>query len=196
MFPVNQEAGGSPPPAGSTAGFALDPSALRGGRVPGGRLLKNLSYTRALNGMTTSWERALPGAAVRLRGGRVPGGRGKVMSWDDDFLGARASRPHRTGHGFADLSHFHPPGTGPLRPFRRPDAVPAHRAAACRMVLKLNGCQAAKAAGCLALRWPQAPVRPDARAGTGCGRDARAPRRCRLPLTGGVIGIVISESNT
>ena len=61
------------------------------------------------------------------------------MSWDDDFLGARASRPHKTWHSFAYLLHFDQPGTAPLLPFRLADAVPADKVAACRIALKLSG---------------------------------------------------------
>ena len=61
------------------------------------------------------------------------------MSWDDDFLGARASRPHKTWHSFAYLLHFDQPGTAPLPPFRLADAVPADKVAACRIALKLSG---------------------------------------------------------
>ena len=55
------------------------------------------------------------------------------MSWDDDFLGARASRPHKAWHSFAYLPHFDQPGTAPLLPFRLADAVPADKVAACRI---------------------------------------------------------------
>ena len=37
------------------------------------------------------------------------------MPWDDDFLGARASRPHKAWHSFAYLPHFDQPGTAPLQ---------------------------------------------------------------------------------
>ena len=74
------------------------------------------------------------------------------MSWDDDFLGARASRPHKAWHSFAYLPHFDQPGTAPLLPFRLVDAVPADKVAACRIPLKLSGRQAANAAGCLKRR--------------------------------------------
>ena len=47
------------------------------------------------------------------------------MSWDDDFLGARASRPHKSWHSFAYLPHFDQPGTAPLLSFRLADAVSA-----------------------------------------------------------------------
>ncbi len=128
------------------------------------------------------------------------------MSWDDDFLGARASRPHKAWHSFAYLPHIDQPGTAPLLPFRLVDAVPADKVAACRIALKLSGRQAANAAGCLQRRWPgwrreasldsqahpggeprsrglgavgQGLAREGALTGTGCGRDARAPRGCR-----------------
>ena len=74
------------------------------------------------------------------------------MSWDDDYLGARASRPHKAWHSFAYLPHFDQPGTAPLLPFRLADAVPADKVAACRIALKLSGRQAANAAGCLQRR--------------------------------------------
>ena len=74
------------------------------------------------------------------------------MSWDDDFLGARASRPHKAWHSYAYLRHFNKPGTAPLLPFRLADAVPADKVAACRIALKLSGRQAANAAGCLKRR--------------------------------------------
>ena len=61
------------------------------------------------------------------------------MPWDDDFLGARASRPHKAWHSFAYLPHFDQPGTAPLH---------------CLQSLKLSGRQAANAAGCLQRRWP------------------------------------------
>ena len=77
---------------------------------------------------------------------------GKVMSWDDDYLGARASRPHKAWHNFAYLPHFDQPGTVPLLPFRLADAEPADRVAACRISVKLSGRQAANAAGCLQRR--------------------------------------------
>ena len=73
------------------------------------------------------------------------------MSWDDDFLGARASRPHKTWHSFAYLLHFDQPGTAPLLPFRLADAVPADKVAACRIALKLSGASRGRA-GCLQRR--------------------------------------------
>ena len=36
------------------------------------------------------------------------------MSSDEDFLGARASRPHKAWQGLAYLSHFDQPRTAPF----------------------------------------------------------------------------------
>ena len=71
------------------------------------------------------------------------------MSWDDDFLGARASRPHKAWHSLACLPDFDQPGTAPWLSFGVADAVPAGKVAACRIALTPRGRQAAKAAGCL-----------------------------------------------
>ena len=139
----------------------------------------------------------------------------RVMSRDDDFLGARASRPHKAWHSFAYLPHFDQPGTAPLLSFQLADAVSADRVAACRIALKLSGRQAANAAGCLQRRWPswrreaslgsqahpgreprsrglgavgQGLAGEGALAGTGCGRDARAPRGCHPAARRGMSG--------
>ena len=105
------------------------------------------------------------------------------MSWDADFLGARASRPHKAWQGFPHLPHFDQPGTAPLLPFRLADAVSGNRVAACRFAPKLSGRQATNPAGYFAgyfcIDSPEAPAREDALAGKGCGRDARAPRCSR-----------------
>ena len=34
-----------------------------------------------------------------------------TMSWDDGFLGARASRPHKAWHSLGHLPHLDQPGT-------------------------------------------------------------------------------------
>ena len=36
---------------------------------------------------------------------------GTTLSWDDGFLGARASRPHKAWHGLGHLLHLDRPGT-------------------------------------------------------------------------------------
>ena len=66
---------------------------------------------------------------------------GVAMSWDDGFLGARASRPHNTWHSLGHLPHLDQPGTGPWVSFGLADAVPADRVAACSIALKLSGGQ-------------------------------------------------------
>ena len=76
------------------------------------------------------------------------------MSWDEGFLGARASRPHNDGllgarasrphqawHGLDHLPHMDQPGTAPWLSFGLADAVPADRVAACSIALKLSGGQ-------------------------------------------------------
>ena len=76
------------------------------------------------------------------------------MSWDDAFLGTRASRPHKAWHSFAQLPDFDQPGTAPWLSFRLADAAPADRVAACRIALKLKGRRRANAAGCQQRPWP------------------------------------------
>ena len=79
---------------------------------------------------------------------------GVTMSWDDGFLGARASRPHNDGflgarasrphqawHSLGHLPHLDQPGTAPWLSFGLADAVLAHRVAACSIALKLSGGQ-------------------------------------------------------
>ena len=63
------------------------------------------------------------------------------MSWDDGFPGARASRPHNAWHSLGQLPHLDQPATAPWLPFGLADAVPADRAAACNIALKLSGGQ-------------------------------------------------------
>ena len=85
---------------------------------------------------------------------------GVTMSWDDGFLGARASRPHDDGfpgarasrphqasHSLGQLPHLDQPGTAPWLSFGLADGVPAHRVAACSIALKLSGGQRDKYAG-------------------------------------------------
>ena len=66
---------------------------------------------------------------------------GVTRSWDDGFLGARASRPHQAWHSLGHLPHLDQPGTAPWLSFGLADAVPAHRVAACSIALKLSGGQ-------------------------------------------------------
>ncbi len=64
-----------------------------------------------------------------------------TMSWDDGFLGARASRPHQAWHSLGHLPHLDQPGTAPWLSYGLADAVPADRVAACSIALKLSGGQ-------------------------------------------------------
>ena len=66
---------------------------------------------------------------------------GVTMSWDDGFLGARASRPHQAWHSLGHLPHLDQPGTAPWLSFGLADGVLAHRVAACSIALKLSGGQ-------------------------------------------------------
>ena len=70
-----------------------------------------------------------------------------TTSWDDGFLGARASRPHQAWHSLGHLPHLDQPGTAPWLSFGLADAVPAHRVAACSIALKLSAGQRNKYAG-------------------------------------------------
>ena len=63
------------------------------------------------------------------------------MSWDEGFLGARASRPHNAWHSLDHLPHLDQPATTPWLSFGLADAVPADRVAACSIELKLSGSQ-------------------------------------------------------
>ena len=89
------------------------------------------------------------------------GALGVTMSWDEGFPGARASRPHQAWHSLGHLPHLDQPGTAPWLSFGLADGVLAHRVAVCSIALKLSGAK-----------------------GTGCGRDARAPRAITPPLRG------------
>ncbi len=66
---------------------------------------------------------------------------GVTMSWDEGFLGARASRPHQAWHSLGHFCHLDQPATTPWRSFDLADAVPADRVAACSIALKLSGSQ-------------------------------------------------------
>ena len=66
---------------------------------------------------------------------------GVTMSWDEGFLGARASRPHQAWHSLGHLPHLDQPGTAPWLSFGLADGVLAHRVAACSIALKLSAGQ-------------------------------------------------------
>ena len=112
------------------------------------------------------------------------------MSWNDHFLGARASRPHKAWHSFACLRHFDQPGTAPLLLFRPADAVPADRIAACRIAMKLSGRQASKAAGCLQRRKPgwRGKASPASQAHPGGEPCSRTPGAVGQGLAGKGVG--------
>ena len=63
------------------------------------------------------------------------------MLWDDGFLGARASRPHKAWHSLGHLPHLDRPATAPWLSFGLADAVSADRVAAFRIALRLSGGQ-------------------------------------------------------
>ena len=63
------------------------------------------------------------------------------MSWDEGFLGARASRLHQAWHSLGHLPHLDQPATAPWLSFGLAAAVPADRVAACSIALKLSGSQ-------------------------------------------------------
>ena len=63
---------------------------------------------------------------------------GVTRSWDEGFLGARASRPHQARHSLGYLPHLNQPGTAPWLSFGLAAAVPADRVAACSIALKLS----------------------------------------------------------
>ena len=64
-----------------------------------------------------------------------------TRSWDDGFLGARASRPHQACHSLGHLPHLDQPGTAPWLSFGLAAAVHADRVAACSIALKLSAGQ-------------------------------------------------------
>ena len=63
------------------------------------------------------------------------------LSWDDGFLGARASRPHQAWHSLGHLPHLDQPGTEPWLSFGLAAVVPGDRVVACSIALKLSGGQ-------------------------------------------------------
>ena len=88
---------------------------------------------------------------------------GVTMSWDDGFLGARASRPHQAWHSLGHLPHLDQPGPARLS-FGLADAVPADRVAACSIALKLSGGQRDR----MRAGRPRSQAMPSRRCGGGC----------------------------
>ena len=89
---------------------------------------------------------------------------GVTMSWDDGFLGARASRPHQAWHSLGHLPHLDQPGPAPRLSFGLADAVPADRVAACSIARKLSGGQRDR----MRAGRPRSQAMPSRRCGGGC----------------------------
>ena len=89
---------------------------------------------------------------------------GVTMSWDDGFLGARASRPHQAWHSLGHLPHLDQPATAPWLSFGLADGVLAHRVAACSIALMLNGSQRDR----MRAGRPRSQAMPSRRCGGGC----------------------------
>ena len=66
---------------------------------------------------------------------------GVTTSWDEGFLGARSSRPHKARHSLGHLPYLDRPGTTSGLSFGLADAVPADRVAACSIARKFSGGQ-------------------------------------------------------
>ena len=92
-------------------------------------------------GVTMSWDDGFLGArASRPHDDGCLGARAS-RPHDDGFPGARASRPHQAWHSLGHLPHLDQPGTAPRLSFGLAAAVPADRVAACSIALKLSGGQ-------------------------------------------------------
>ena len=108
-----------------------------------------------------------------------------TMSWDDGFLGARASRPHQAWHSLGHLPHLDQPGTAPWLSFGLADAVPAHRVAASSIALKLSGGQRDR----MRAGRPRSQAMPSRRCGGGVWRatsqkaDVHPLGNSRLPAS-------------
>ncbi len=89
---------------------------------------------------------------------------GVTMSWDEGFLGARASRPHQAWHSPGHLPHLDQPATAPWLSFGLADGVLAHRVAACSIALKLSAVQR----NSMRSGRPRSQVIPSRRCGGGC----------------------------
>ncbi len=92
------------------------------------------------------------------------GALGVTMSWDEGFLGARASRPHKAWHSLGHLPHLDQPGTAPWLSFGLAAAVPADRVAARSIALKLSGGQRDR----MRAGRPRSQAMPSRRCSGGC----------------------------
>ena len=105
---------------------------------------KNGRWLMKMNHEWTRIDQKTDGPSSTTSGAKMPlqfGALGVTMSWDDGFLGARASRPHQAWHSLAHLPHLDQPGTAPWLSFGLADAVHADRVAACSIALKLSAVQ-------------------------------------------------------
>ena len=122
---------------------------------------------------------------------------GVTMSWDDGFLGARASRPHDDGwlgarvsrphqawHSLGHLPHLDQPGTAPWLSFGLADGVPAHRVAACSIALKLSGSQRDR----MRAGRPRSPALPSRR----CRGEWKPGRQAREQGSGTIGDVCLS----
>ena len=115
-------------------------------------------------GVTMSWDEGFLGArASRPHNDGFLGARAS-RPHNDGFLGARASRPHQAWHSLGQLPHLDQPGTAPWLSFGLADAVPADRVAACGIALKLSGGQRDR----MRAGRPRSQVMPSRRCGGGC----------------------------
>ena len=97
-----------------------------------------------------------------------------TMSWDDGFPGARASRPHQAWHSLGHLPHLDQPATAPWLPFGLAAGVPADRAAACNIALKLSGGQRDR----MRAGRPRSQAKADAVGGSGSGPAPASGAKC------------------
>ena len=109
------------------------------------------------------------------------GALGVTMSWDDGFLGARASRPHQARHSLGHLLHLDQPATAPWLSFGLADGVPAGRVAACGIALKLSGSQRDS----MRAGRPRSRARPSRRQGGCLQHCTEAQRRPKGQHAGG-----------
>ena len=109
---------------------------------------------------------------------------GVTMSWDDGFLGARASRPHQAWHSLGHLPHLDQPGTAPWLSFGLADAVLADRVAACSIARKLSGGQRDR----MRAGRPRSQAMPSRR----CGGEWKPGRQAREQGSGTIGDVCLS----
>ena len=109
---------------------------------------------------------------------------GVTMSWDEGFLGARASRPHQAWHSLGHLPHLDQPATAPWLSFGLAAAVPADRVAACSIALKLSGSQRDR----MRAGRPRSQAMPSRR----CGGEWKPGRQAREQGSGTIGDVCLS----